>query len=144
MLISNEEKKDTGQKILTTHPVKRPQTLETDVVRFQNNKEKWIAFIGLIEGKPYEIFTGRADDEDGILIPRWVNNAKGHSYSPFHRLLQPARKERKLLWCWGSPEGFRDAFRRAGEGGLRWGGAGPAGRRYDVCPMASHCPARPP
>lgn len=73
VLISNEEKKDTGQKILTTLPVKRPQILETDVVRFQNNKEKWIAFIGLIEGKPYEIFTGLADDEDGILIPRWVN-----------------------------------------------------------------------
>lgn len=73
VLISNEEKKDSGQKILTTLPVKRPQTLETDVVRFQNNKEKWIAFIGLIEGKPYEIFTGLADDEDGILIPRWVN-----------------------------------------------------------------------
>lgn len=73
VLISNEEKKDTGQKILTTMPVKRPQILETDVVRFQNNKEKWIAFIGLIEGKPYEIFTGLADDEDGILIPRWVN-----------------------------------------------------------------------
>ncbi len=73
VLISNEEIKGTGQKILTTLPVKRPQILETDVVRFQNNKEKWIAFIGLIEGKPYEIFTGLADDEDGILIPRWVN-----------------------------------------------------------------------
>ena len=46
------------------------------MVRFQNNKEKWIAFIGLIEDKPYEIFTGLIDDEDGILIPRWVNN--GH------------------------------------------------------------------
>lgn len=43
------------------------------MVRFQNNKDKWIAFIGLIDGKPYEIFTGFADDEDGILIPRWVN-----------------------------------------------------------------------
>lgn len=42
------------------------------MVRFQNNKEKWIAFIGLIEGKPYEIFTGLSDDEGGILIPRWV------------------------------------------------------------------------
>lgn len=52
---------------------RRSQVLEADVVRFQNNKEKWIAFIGLIEGKPYEIFTGLSDDEDGILIPRWVN-----------------------------------------------------------------------
>lgn len=53
--------------------VKRPQVLSCDIVRFQNNKEKWIAFIGKIEDKPYEIFTGLADDEDGILLPRWVN-----------------------------------------------------------------------
>lgn len=52
----------------------RPTTLEADVVRFQNSKDKWIAFIGLIEGRPYEIFTGFADDEDGILLPRWVND----------------------------------------------------------------------
>lgn len=74
VLISNDDKKEDEQKILTTMPVKRPKILKTDVVRFQNNKEKWIAFIGLIEGKPYEIFTGLADDEDGILIPRWVND----------------------------------------------------------------------
>jgi len=74
VLISNDDKKDDEHKILTTMPIKRPQVLETDVVRFQNNKEKWIAFIGLIDGKPYEIFTGLADDEDGILIPRWVND----------------------------------------------------------------------
>jgi len=43
------------------------------VVRFQNNREKWIAFIGLIDGRPYEIFTGLADDEEGLLIPRSVN-----------------------------------------------------------------------
>ncbi|MBJ6368745.1 adenosylcobalamin-dependent ribonucleoside-diphosphate reductase [Snuella sedimenti] len=74
VLISNEEKKEEKQQeLLTAFPIKRPQTLEADVVRFQNNKEKWIAFIGLIEGKPYEIFTGLADDEDGILIPRWVD-----------------------------------------------------------------------
>jgi ribonucleoside-diphosphate reductase alpha chain len=73
VLISNEDKNEDKDKILTTFPIKRPQILETDVVRFQNNKEKWIAFIGLIEGKPYEIFTGLADDEDGILIPRWAN-----------------------------------------------------------------------
>ncbi|MCH4551093.1 adenosylcobalamin-dependent ribonucleoside-diphosphate reductase [Aestuariibaculum lutulentum] len=75
VLISNDEKKDTEEtsEVLTAFPVKRPEVLEADVVRFQNNKEKWIAFIGLIDGKPYEIFTGLADDEDGILIPRWVN-----------------------------------------------------------------------
>lgn len=55
-------------------PTNRPVALEADVVRFQNNKEKWIAFIGLIDGRPYEIFTGLLDDEDGISIPRWVDN----------------------------------------------------------------------
>ncbi|GAL72201.1 adenosylcobalamin-dependent ribonucleoside-diphosphate reductase [Jejuia pallidilutea] len=74
VLISNEEKKEDGaDNQLTNFPNKRPQTLEADVVRFQNNKEKWIAFIGLVDDKPYEIFTGLADDEDGILLPRWVN-----------------------------------------------------------------------
>jgi ribonucleoside-diphosphate reductase alpha chain len=74
VLISNEEKsEDETQELLTAFPTKRPQVLEADVVRFQNNKEKWIAFIGLIDGKPYEVFTGLADDEDGILIPRWAN-----------------------------------------------------------------------
>ncbi len=75
VLISNEEKtEDDAQETLTAFPTKRPQVLEADVVRFQNNKEKWIAFIGLIDGKAYEVFTGLVDDEDGILIPRWVNN----------------------------------------------------------------------
>jgi ribonucleoside-diphosphate reductase alpha chain len=73
VLIANDDKEDKHQNILTTFPKKRPETLEADVVRFQNSKEKWIAFIGLIDEKPYEIFTGLADDEDGILIPRWVN-----------------------------------------------------------------------
>ncbi|MHA7943260.1 adenosylcobalamin-dependent ribonucleoside-diphosphate reductase [Formosa sp. 3Alg 14/1] len=75
VLISNEEKKeeDPTTDVLTTFPKKRPQVLEADVVRFQNNKEKWIAFIGKIDGKPYEVFTGLTDDEDGMIIPRWVN-----------------------------------------------------------------------
>jgi ribonucleoside-diphosphate reductase alpha chain len=73
VLISNDEKTEEPQEILTIFPKKRPQILEADVVRFQNNKEKWIAFVGLIDERPYEIFTGLADDEDGILIPRWVN-----------------------------------------------------------------------
>ncbi|GGD46865.1 adenosylcobalamin-dependent ribonucleoside-diphosphate reductase [Muriicola marianensis] len=72
VLISNEDKKEEQANTLTPFPTKRPQILEADVVRFQNNKEKWIAFIGLIDDNPYEIFTGLADDEDGILIPRWV------------------------------------------------------------------------
>ncbi|OBX22040.1 MULTISPECIES: adenosylcobalamin-dependent ribonucleoside-diphosphate reductase [Bizionia] len=75
VLISNDEKKEENQaETLTNFPVKRPEVLEADVVRLQNKKEKWIAFIGLIDGKPYEIFTGLADDEDGILIPRWVES----------------------------------------------------------------------
>jgi len=73
VLLANDEKDDKTQNILTAFPKKRPETLKADVVRFQNSKEKWIAFIGIIDEKPYEIFTGLADDEDGILIPRWVN-----------------------------------------------------------------------
>lgn len=55
---------------------KRPIELDADVVRFQNNKEKWIAFIGLIDGKPYEIFTGIADDDEGIFCPKSVSKGK--------------------------------------------------------------------
>lgn len=58
------------------HIMKRPTELEADVVRFQNNKEKWIAFVGLVDDKPYEIFTGLADDEDGIFCPKSVNRGK--------------------------------------------------------------------
>lgn len=58
------------------HVTKRPKELEADVVRFQNNKEKWIAFVGLVDGKPYEIFTGLADDDDGIFCPKSVNHGK--------------------------------------------------------------------
>lgn len=54
----------------------RPKSLECDVVRFQNNKEKWVAFVGLLDGYPYEIFTGVLDDEDGIALPKTV--VKGH------------------------------------------------------------------
>ena len=70
VLISNdapESKKSAG-----TFPTKRPEKLDAEIVRFQNNKEKWIAFIGLMNGKPYEIFTGLSDDEDGILLPRSI------------------------------------------------------------------------
>ncbi|WP_264562737.1 adenosylcobalamin-dependent ribonucleoside-diphosphate reductase [Flavobacterium sp. N2155] len=78
VLISNDKKEEKKTETLAENevsfPTKRPQILEADVVRFQNNKEKWIAFIGKIDNHPYEIFTGLADDEDGILIPRWVNN----------------------------------------------------------------------
>jgi ribonucleoside-diphosphate reductase alpha chain len=69
VLISTKDKTKEG-----VFPTKRPEVLEADIVRLQNNKEKWIAFIGLIDGKPYEIFTGLADDEDGILLPRSVTS----------------------------------------------------------------------
>lgn len=55
---------------------KRPEVLECDVVRFQNEKEKWMAFVGLLNGKPYEIFTGLQDDEEGIILPKSVNSGK--------------------------------------------------------------------
>ena len=55
---------------MANSPQKRPAELECDVVRFQNNKDKWIAFIGLLDGRPYEIFTGLADDDEGLLIPK--------------------------------------------------------------------------
>ncbi len=71
VLLSN---KPEAEETLIHFPTKRPEVLEADIVRFQNNREKWIAFIGLIDEKPYEIFTGLADDEDGILLPRWVDD----------------------------------------------------------------------
>ena len=54
----------------------RPQVLECDVVRFQNNKEKWVALVGLLDGYPYEIFTGLQDDEEGIILPKTVTKGK--------------------------------------------------------------------
>lgn len=73
-------KKETPKPADSFNAVKagepRPKALDADVVRFQNNKEKWIAFVGLIDGRPYEIFTGLADDEDGLLIPKTVNSGK--------------------------------------------------------------------
>ena len=51
----------------------RPRILEADVVRFQNNKEKWVAFVGLLDGRPYEIFTGLQDDDEGIVLPKTVD-----------------------------------------------------------------------
>ena len=55
---------------------RRPDVLECDVVRFQNNKEKWVAFVGLLDGHPYEIFTGLQDDEEGIVLPKTVTKAR--------------------------------------------------------------------
>ncbi len=79
VLVSNkkeEKEKEKEETITSDFPTKRPVELEADVVRFQNAKDKWIAFIGKIDGRPYEIFTGLSDDEDGILLPRSVINGK--------------------------------------------------------------------
>ena len=76
VLVSLEKKSDTNTEEIKPHIAKRPIELEADVVRFQNNKEKWIAFVGLIDGEPYEIFTGLADDEDGIFCPKSVTRGK--------------------------------------------------------------------
>lgn len=54
----------------------RPRELECDVVRFQNNKEKWVALVGLLNGHPYEIFTGLQDEDEGIMLPKSVTNGK--------------------------------------------------------------------
>ena len=54
----------------------RPKELDCDVVRFQNNKEKWVAFVGLLDGYPYEIFTGLQDDDEGIMLPKTVTKGK--------------------------------------------------------------------
>lgn len=74
VLISAKKEKKEEPEVTDTV---RPKELEADIVRFQNNKEKWIAFIGLRKnGNPYEIFTGLADDEDGILIPKSITKGK--------------------------------------------------------------------
>lgn len=76
VLISIDKKKKDDAQGVRPFDLVRPTELEADVVRFQNNREKWIAFIGLQDGRPYEIFTGLADDEEGLLIPKSVERGK--------------------------------------------------------------------
>ena len=77
VLVSITPKKEKEKPVdIRPHIIKRPIELEADVVRFQNNKEKWIAFVGLVDGAPYEIFTGLADDDDGIYCPKSVTHGK--------------------------------------------------------------------
>ncbi|MDR0394251.1 MAG: adenosylcobalamin-dependent ribonucleoside-diphosphate reductase [Tannerella sp.] len=76
VLISVDDKKKRKDSDCMEPPVimaKRPRELEADVVKFQNNKDKWIAFVGLLNGRPYEIFTGLADDDEGIMLPKNVS-----------------------------------------------------------------------
>ena len=76
VLVSTESKADKKESEIMKPTITevRPTILEADVVRFQNNKEKWVAFIGLLNGEPYEIFTGQQDDEDGIPLPKNVTH----------------------------------------------------------------------
>ena len=87
VMLSVEKKKEKGgEDISTQHQLPpcrqpevtevRPKVLECDVVRFQNNKEKWVAFVGLLDGYPYEIFTGLQDDEEGIVLPKTITKGK--------------------------------------------------------------------
>ena len=71
LLAAKAEKKEEEEEKPEIVEV-RPTVLEADVVRFQNNKEKWVAFVGMLNDRPYEIFTGLQDDDDGILLPKSV------------------------------------------------------------------------
>ena len=80
VLISAKSDKDKKEELPPCKPPTvvevRPTVLEADVVRFQNNKEKWVALVGLLDGRPYEIFTGLQDDDEGIIIPKSVNTGR--------------------------------------------------------------------
>ena len=82
VLVAMEEKKDVKKDdkercfCYEDERLVRPRELKCDVVRFQNAKDKWIAFVGLYDGRPYEIFTGLADDEEGIVLPKNVTEGK--------------------------------------------------------------------
>ena len=77
VLLSTDNKKKKKEDCNCMQPpvivATRPRELEADVVKFQNNREKWIAFVGLLNGRPYEILTGLADDEEGIMLPKNVS-----------------------------------------------------------------------
>ena len=77
VLVSAEKKEKKDEAPVCQPPQVteiRPVELECDVVRFQNKKEKWVAFVGLLDGHPYEIFTGLMDDEEGIVLPKHVTS----------------------------------------------------------------------
>ena len=80
VLISTKSDKNKKEELPPCKPPTvvevRPRILEADVVRFQNNKEKWVAFVGLLDGHPYEIFTGLQDDDEGILLPKSVTSGR--------------------------------------------------------------------
>ena len=72
-LVSEETQKSIGSPEVVEV---RPKELECDVVRYQNNKERWVALVGLLNGHPYEIFTGLQDEDEGIMLPKSVTKGK--------------------------------------------------------------------
>ena len=79
VMIKKKKKKEKPEPAPCKYPEVtevRPKVLECDVVRFQNNKEKWVAFVGLLDGYPYEIFTGLQDEDEGIMLPKSVTKGK--------------------------------------------------------------------
>ena len=72
-LVSEETQKSIGSPEVVEV---RPKELECDVVRYQNNKERWVALVGLLNGHPYEIFTGLQDEDEGIMLPKSVTKSK--------------------------------------------------------------------
>lgn len=81
VLVSNEEKKEDEiiNKFLETNAPKRPEKLEAEIIQFNNESEKWIAVVGLLDGRPYEVFTGAAKESFSILShvqKGWVIKSK--------------------------------------------------------------------
>ncbi len=71
VLVSADEKKEEKESVVSTPIVsKRPNKLDAEIIKFQNNHEKWLAVVGLLDGKPYEIFTGKM--EDAFDLPKYV------------------------------------------------------------------------
>ena len=69
VLVSNKESKCDESHFGETRAPKRPKKLDAEIIRFKNEKEDWIAVVGMYEGRPYEIFTGKAES---FVLPKWV------------------------------------------------------------------------
>ncbi len=73
VLIAADNKKTNSPDVLPFEVKKRPTVLKADIVRFNNNNEKWVAFVGVLDGFPYEIFTG-IDDDEVLHVPKSINS----------------------------------------------------------------------
>ncbi|HHC79958.1 MAG TPA: adenosylcobalamin-dependent ribonucleoside-diphosphate reductase, partial [Flavobacteriia bacterium] len=71
ILVSNDDNKEKNKYKNEALVAKRPKKIEAEIIRFHNESEKWLAVIGLIEGRPYEIFTGKM--KDAFDLPQWVD-----------------------------------------------------------------------